>query len=268
MRILFLFGNMIGLLGVIALAYMNISFSPSPSDPVLKNTPVPENFNNIEIEKNLKKHDDDFSILWDANVFSQFRAKENGENFSTKSNNFELLGVILYGENSGAIIIDKGTSVSSSPTTVKQLSNNRQNESQSAQDKAPQFYKLNEILPNGFILREINHNSVTLIRGREQIVLQLDFDDEGSKMRTNEARKISSSYSGQEGENAKAKEQSQNNVIIFPPRGQNLQPKTIKEDDDKPENKKNEDDDRNNTQNTIMLKRTNNSIRKPGEISK
>lgn len=191
MRMIFIFGNMLGLFCVALLAYLNLSFRSTPPDPLLNNTPKLKDFN-IQIENTIAKGvSTDFSKLLNDNVFSPYRAKEEGDVFSSlKVTGMELIGIISYGDIAGAIIADKGASQAVQPQGPRSSvlpGTNKQNK----QAGRPQFYKLNEVLPNGFTLKEVNSDSVLLSRAGEQIVLQLDFKDEGSKMRTEEGVKLS-----------------------------------------------------------------------------
>ena len=93
------------------------------------------------------------------------------------------MGVCSFGEISGAIILDKQASAAATSPQPSRLRNKGIPSPGAASATAPRFYKLGEQLENGFTLSEINSDSIVLSRGREQIVLKLEFEDEGSTSR-------------------------------------------------------------------------------------
>ncbi len=214
MRTLFLIGNVFFLAAAAALAYLNISFRATPPDPILKETVDPASFK-AEAKTPADRPTQDFSPLWDDNVFSPFRTKEDGEVFSSlKVTGLELVGVYSYGDRAGAIIIDKGASQPAAQPAARPASTPRQSGAQ-VQTGLPLFYRKDDQLPNGFVLKEVNMDSVVLARGKEQIILQLDIDDDGSIKRAENATKTSlknDADKGDPGDGAQADDQERKDV--------------------------------------------------------
>jgi hypothetical protein len=190
MKIFYLSANIFLFFAFAVLLYLNVVFKNSQPDPVLQKTPDVSALAKISSAKQAPSIRD-FSAIWEDNVFSQYRMKDGGEVFSgIKAAGIELMGVCIYGELSGAIIFDKtapvlaagaptagtGTPTPARPGQSKNLAGKQGN--------LPKFYKKGETLDNGFELSEINADSVVLSRGREQIILQLEYSDEGSISRT------------------------------------------------------------------------------------
>jgi hypothetical protein len=185
MKIFYLSANIFLFFAFAVLLYLNIVFKKSQPDPVLQKTPDVSALAKISSAKKTPSIRD-FSAIWEDNVFSQYRAKDGGEVFSgIKTTGLELMGVCIYGELSGAIIFDKtapaavgaaGAPMPAKPGQSKNLAGKQGN--------LPKFYKKGETLDNGFELSEINADSVVLSRGREQIILQLEYSDEGTINRT------------------------------------------------------------------------------------
>jgi hypothetical protein len=127
----------------------------------------------------------DIASLWDNNLFSPYRTGDGGPLLgAAKPTGMELIGVCSFGDVAGAIMLDRQASVAASqPGRLR----NKGVLSQGASATAPRFYKLGEQLENGFTLSEINSDSVVLSRGREQIVLKLEFEDDGSASRISAA---------------------------------------------------------------------------------
>jgi hypothetical protein len=144
---------------------------------MLEKTSELPSFNDVQEKPFATIKEQDFSLLWEDNVFSPFRLAEEGDTFSSlKVTGFELIGVCKYGDISAAVIVDKNAST----TGGGQIGQHKAG----ASETQPQFYKLNDIFSNGFVLKEINSDSVTLVRGKEQIILQIEFEDDGTLKRT------------------------------------------------------------------------------------
>lgn len=184
MRSFYIFLNIFLFIFAALLLAVNISFKPQPPDKILSMAPVlNETVQSAEKVKGGREEIPEIAALWENNLFSPYRSGEGGSLLgAAKPTGLELLGVCSFGEVSGAIILDKQASaaVTSQPSRLR----NRGIPSPGAASAtAPRFYKLGEQLENGFTLSEINSDSIVLSRGREQIVLKLEFEDEGSASR-------------------------------------------------------------------------------------
>ena len=121
---------------------------------------------------------------------------------------FELVGVFIYGENAGAIILDKNKAKApASPIAAPprpgvppppgapappapegaagdgKKANLGVRPTVSRDNTTKHYYKLNDEMDNGFVLKKISQDSVLLIRGSENIELRLEKSDTTSKER-------------------------------------------------------------------------------------
>ena len=181
MRSFYIFLNIFLFIMAVLLLAVNISFKPYPPDKILSMAPVlNETVQSGQKIKGGKEEISEIASLWENNLFSPYRSGEGGPLLgAARPTGMELLGVCSFGEVSGAIIVDKQTSAAAVPQPGR-LRNRGGASSGAASATMPRFYKLGEQLENGFTLSEINFDSIVLSRGREQIVLKLEFEGESS----------------------------------------------------------------------------------------
>ncbi len=181
MRSFYIFLNIFLFLIAVLLLAVNISLKPYPPDKILSMAPsLNENVQTTQKVKGGREDIPDIATLWENNLFSSYRSGEGGPLLGAgKPTGLELLGVCSFGEVSGAIILDKQASSAAAPQ-VGRLRNRVGASSGGPSSTAPRFYKLGDQLENGFSLSEINSDSIVLSRGREQIVLKLEFEGESS----------------------------------------------------------------------------------------
>lgn len=183
MKSFYIFLNVFLVIVAVLLLAVNLSFKPYPPDKILSMAPVlNENVQATQKIKGGREEVPDIASLWENNLFSAYRSGEGGPLLGpAKPTGMELLGVCSFGDVSGAIIIDKQTSATALPQPGRLRSRGIPSPAGGAAGGiAPRFYKLGEQLENGFTLSEINSDSVVLSRGREQIVLKLEFEGESS----------------------------------------------------------------------------------------
>ncbi len=186
MRTFYIFLNLSLFILTVLLLVLNLSFKAQPPDKILSMAPVlNENAQLSQKIKGGREEIPDIASLWDNNLFSPYRTGDGGPLLgAAKPTGMELMGVCSFGDVAGAIMLDKQASAAvSQPGRLR----NKGVLSQGASANAPRFYKLGEQLENGFTLSEINSDSVVLSRGREQIVLKLEFEDDGSASRISAA---------------------------------------------------------------------------------
>ncbi|MFA6567745.1 MAG: hypothetical protein WCS96_05990 [Victivallales bacterium] len=183
MRTFYIFSNLFLFILAVLLLAVNIAFKPHPPDKILSAAPVlNETVSSAQKIKGGREEIPDIASLWDNNLFSPYRSGEGGALLgAARPTGMELMGVCSFGDVSGAIILDKQASAAA--PQAGRLRNKGISPPGAASATAPRFYKLGEQLENGFTLSEINPDSVVLSRGREQIVLKLEFEDDGSASR-------------------------------------------------------------------------------------
>ncbi|MCF6175290.1 MAG: hypothetical protein L3J71_05955 [Victivallaceae bacterium] len=98
---------------------------------------------------------------------------------------FKLVGVYRFGKKHGAIII-------SSNRSSRSRSGRRARKITTAPKKAKRFYRLGDMLDNGFILKKVDTRTVLLSKGSESITLEMERNNptvrEGSKPKRNAKR--------------------------------------------------------------------------------
>ncbi|HBC87461.1 MAG TPA: hypothetical protein DCZ94_10940 [Lentisphaeria bacterium] len=177
MKLFYILLNLFLFILAVLLLALNLTFKSHLPDKIL--SMAPDLGRAVPAPQKIKKDRDeitDIAGLWENNLFSPYRSGEGGSLLGgAKPAGMELLGISIFGDVSGAIILDK-QSVSAMP----QLSRSKgvRTSSTAAPQNVPTFYKLGATLENGFMLIEVNSDSVVLSRGREQIVLNLNFDDD------------------------------------------------------------------------------------------
>ncbi|HPN84986.1 MAG TPA: hypothetical protein PK821_06580 [Victivallales bacterium] len=192
MKKLYIFGNILLLLTTLLLSYFNLSFKKSPPDPLIgKTTEVSSIVSAQPKSQSRKDKTQNFSPLWDDNLFSPYRMKDEGEGFpSLNVSGLELIGICKYGDVSGAIILDKSSSQNAANPRLPNPLIPQRGKPGVAKGELPQFYKQDDSLANGFVVREIQQDSVLLTRGREQVTLPIEFEDSESMSRAEAAFKI------------------------------------------------------------------------------
>lgn len=183
MKSFYIFLNIFLVILALLLLAVNFSFKPYPPDKILTMAPVlNETVQATQKIKSGREEVPDIASLWENNLFSAYRSGEGGPLLGpAKPTGMELLGVCSFGDVSGAIIIDKQASATALPQPGRLRNRGISSPAGGAAGgNAPRFYKLGEQLENGFTLSEINSDSVVLSRGREQIVLKLEFEGESS----------------------------------------------------------------------------------------
>jgi len=109
--------------------------------------------------------------IWQRSLFAAYRgvvkAPKGPVAPSGRTATMELIGICQLGKNSGAIIIDK--SIKRSPGARKK--------------NFRRYYALNQTMDSGFVVKEIQKDFVRLVRGHEELVLDLVFGDVASSGR-------------------------------------------------------------------------------------
>ena len=179
MRSFYIFLNLFLFLLAALLFAVNISFKKQIPDKILSTAPVlNETAQSANKTKSGREEIPDIASLWENNLFSPYRSGEGGSLLGpARPTGLELLGICSFDKVSGAIILDKQASAATQPSRLRNRSVSAPG---GASATAPRFYKLGEPLDNGFTLSEINSDSIVLSRGREQIVLKLEFEGESS----------------------------------------------------------------------------------------
>ena len=191
MRSFYIFLNLFLFLLAALLFAVNISFKKQLPDKILSTAPVlNETAQSANKTKSGREEIPDIASLWENNLFSPYRSGEGGSLLGpARPTGLELLGICSFDKVSGAIILDKQASAATQPSRLRNRSVSAPG---GASARAPGFYKLGEQLDNGFTLSEINADSIVLSRGREQIVLKLEFESEGSISRNTSAAEAAS----------------------------------------------------------------------------
>jgi hypothetical protein len=157
--------------------YLHAGFSPVVIDKnIHKRTTVllksekkivKKNTNLMEKPKNL------FSKIWEHNLFDPLRGELEGTIGSTELSkgvsDMELIGICDTDTLKGAIILLKNNK-------FRYISKNK-DLPMPKKNQRKRFFRIEERLPNGYTLKEINSNVVSLNKGNEQVILKLKFDD-------------------------------------------------------------------------------------------
>ncbi|HCE42722.1 MAG TPA: hypothetical protein DET40_04170 [Lentisphaeria bacterium] len=198
MKIFYIFLNMFLFILAVLLLVLNLTFKPHVQDKILSMAPdLKKSAFVVSKIKGEREEVPGVSALWENNLFSPYRSGDGGPLLGTaRPVGMELLGVSRLGDIAGAVIIDKTPSISpSAPPTRIRGSRGVAPAASSSQASAPKFWKLGEQLPNGFFLSEVNNDSVVLSRGREQIVLKLDYSSQESLSRNASAAEAAAAAS-------------------------------------------------------------------------
>ena len=114
--------------------------------------------------------------IWHRSLFAAYRGEtetakvaEPSAADARKRAVMELIGVCKFGSFSGATILDK--------TPV------RRTPGQTPKKAGAVFYRLGETLGSGYVLKKVMRNSVILVRGSSELVLEMDFGSDTSKKR-------------------------------------------------------------------------------------
>jgi hypothetical protein len=145
------------------------------------------------------------SELAENNIFDLYRGKSGGGEGDKAPPNFdyELIGICAFGDVSGIIVSDKRGAMAGIMNAAQQRGGppgapgalGMPQQSSDSKPSSKRFYKIGETLNNGYTLEKTTNDSAILSRGNEQIVLKLEYDDSGSKMRlasaaTEQAKRI------------------------------------------------------------------------------
>ncbi|MFZ2657118.1 MAG: hypothetical protein WAX69_19445 [Victivallales bacterium] len=188
MRLFYIFLNMFLLILAVLLLVLNLTFRPHAPDKILSMAPdLKKTAFATPKMKGEREEIPGVAALWENNLFSPYRSGDGGPLLGAgRPVGMELLGVSRLGDVAGAIIIDKSPSMaapSAQPLRIRGTRGGGASAAAAPQANAPKFWKLGEQLQNGFFLTEVNNDSVVLSRGREQIVLKLDYASQESLTR-------------------------------------------------------------------------------------
>ena len=136
------------------------------------------------------------NIAVQHNLFNPNRGgsanKQTGNKPSSRNNHvaqkFKLVGVYRFGKNHGAIII------SSNQSRRSRSSRRNRNNPPPTTSKVKRFYRMGDVLDNGFILKKVETRTVVLSKGSESITLEIEHNNptirESSKPK-NSAKRVS-----------------------------------------------------------------------------
>ena len=202
---------------VLALCVFHLTYAHPPREKQIALTPTePDIDPSDEFPKQEEENpvaDALKGLITKKNLFSPDRGKpppKKVEDVKTgprvTPGQFELVGVFIYGENAGAIILDKNKGKPPTPPAAPprlgvppppgaphappegaagdgKKANLGVRPTVSRDNTSKHYYKLNEEMDNGFVLKKISQDSVLLIRGSENIELRLEKSDTSSKER-------------------------------------------------------------------------------------
>jgi len=176
MKLFYILLNILFFILAVLLFAMNLTFKHHQPDMILSMSPDLSKAVPPSGREKVREDITDVAVLWENNLFSPYRTGDGAPMLGgTKPTGLELIGVGIFGDNAGAIILDK------QPAAGLPLPGRSRMQGGAAQQ--PAFYKLGDTLSNGFMLTKVGSKSVTLSRGREEIVLDIDFNDEGTSSR-------------------------------------------------------------------------------------
>ncbi len=120
----------------------------------------------------------DLEPIWERSLFAEYRGEvdtQAAQQAKVQPTNvsMELIGIIKLGNTSGAIIIDKSPARRGRVSTTAQKKGGRPSK----------YYRLNQVLANGYKLAKINKDSVIMISGNTEIELKMEFGDMSSLSR-------------------------------------------------------------------------------------
>lgn len=190
--------NILLLVAAVLLLNAHFSLKPAPPEKALKRTPklkkntarpLPPKRQKLPSAAEISRH----------NLFDPLRGKQEKQEAAKTTQpimnkpKLELVGICRFGAVAGAIIIDKG--VSRSPRYRRRSTRNR-NSSPTAKNKPKKrYFKLGEAVSNGFSLKDIKTDTVTLQRGHETMELKLGRSRFGALASTPTPRKVPTSRS-------------------------------------------------------------------------
>jgi hypothetical protein len=142
----------------------------------------------------------DANIAVKYNLFDPSRGN-SADDTSTKlsqsnsqiAKQFKLVGVYRFGKIHGAVIISSNSgSRSRSRSKSRSRSTRRQTQPTTPQQKAKRFYRLGDVLDNGFVLKKVDTRTVLLSKGSESVILEIEHNNpiirESSKPKLNAKR--------------------------------------------------------------------------------
>ncbi len=121
-------------------------------------------------KKNKMSNNEASQILLASNIFDVSRCPEAVNSRGGGSAQMALLGIYQVGDCRGAIIQQKRNSNNRRPPWIR----NNNNTSQQSTPPLKQFLRVGESLENGYVLKEIGEDSVTLSRGGGRLELTLE----------------------------------------------------------------------------------------------
>jgi hypothetical protein len=123
--------------------------------------------------------------LWKHSLFRPDRTEEVGDEEtdevadSNQPQDMELIGIGIIGKESAAVILVRATTTRRRNVRTSQPEPKKQTR---------HVYRLGEtIAETGYVLKEITLNQVTLVRGADERVLELEHGDRGSQQRSAQA---------------------------------------------------------------------------------
>ncbi len=198
---------------VLMLCVFHLTYAHPPKEKSIADTPMEAD---IDPEEDLPKVDEEIpsvdtlkSLISKKNLFSPDRGKPPQKPPEPKSlgpkinkEKLELIGVFIFGESSGAIILDlnKGAppplpgrpavppppgppGAPAAPDAAGDAKNHQTAKVVPRDNKAKRYFKLNEEMENGYIVKKIAPDSVLLVRGGDTIELKLEKSDKDSRAR-------------------------------------------------------------------------------------
>ena len=169
---------------ILLFIYLNLVYSPVMIDKKIhkRTTSLLKAINNTDQNNmaHLSKSEPPSSKIWKNNLFDPLRGELDSSVSSSASSkepsDMELIGTCNTTILKGAIILLKNknfrysSKLKGKPSPV----NNKQRK---------RFFKIEERLPNGYTLKEVKANLVTLSKGNQQVQLKLKFDDSSTSGR-------------------------------------------------------------------------------------
>jgi hypothetical protein len=193
MKVFLITINIFLLLAFALAGYAVFSYS-SPSKPkALLKTPEASDIKfPTAMDNDRSKKIPALAALWEHNLFDPKRGNEDAvvDAPIIKNSEMELIGICRYGETAGAIILISQKNVVAPQrnprfrrgrrTPVPQPQVQKQ---QNQQKQAKRYYRIGQTMDNGYVLKEVNSDSVLVSRGSDELVLKMDYADKGSSNR-------------------------------------------------------------------------------------
>lgn len=174
---------------LILLLAAHLSFKASLPDKVLRKSPREATIKYpVPQEQNRSSNIPQMTVIWEKNLFLPSRgAQDKGEAVSDKAkhSDLELVGICKFGTVSGAIIVNKNRSQENFAPPVQGNQKLPPQLKAQTQGGKPEkrYFQQGQRMSNGYLLKEIHSDHVVLSRGNEEVILKLQFGDEGSTKR-------------------------------------------------------------------------------------